>query len=120
MGAVSREFDCNRCGREGSHNPRMETFREPRREQSGQRTNNRQNQRSHEDDRRETRETVSHKEKRLRQPFVRQIEMLHLIFAVERSRVGKGVWNGQRTMLDNVLAGFEMPPEVGVRNFSGE
>jgi len=61
-------------------------------------------------------------EKQLRQPLVGKVEMPHDVFAgVSEGSGGGGVskWigNGQRVRAGDVLAGFEVPPEIGIANF---
>ena len=122
---VHAELGGDGGGSQRGHQAIIEISRAARGYQSSEAAKTGQQQSLEKHDSREAGRAVDRIHNHLRQPFVREVEVAYLLLARvhrltqiggERERIG----DGQGTVLNDVLAGFEMPPEIGIGDFGGE
>ena len=122
--AIGREIDSERSSGESGTDAEVEVGA-ARGQEPGQSTEGGQQRRADQDDPRETSRPIDAIKERLRQPLVREIEMADAGLARIGGRIqggaeGEWIGNWKGVALNDILAGLQMPPEIGVGDFGAE
>lgn len=118
---VEREWNRDGSRGEAGHRRAVQHARTPPRHQAGETAERCQQQRAQPHHTGKTGGAISGVEERLCQPLVSQVEVPHRTFARIRQRrrgggIGERIGYRQRARLHDVLAGTQMPPEIGIAN----